>query len=276
MNAQSICSVEKFQSFLRIVSELKIRFDVILVNETWFVDDSLGDFKIYNLNGYNLIQVSRKKCHKNQTVVGGGIAAYICNDLPLLSIDSRADKFEKLSFKIRVKSKWIKVISYYRPPSNSNIDDFMMDLENELNDNSIESKILAGDTNINLFEDSPHSKDYKSILNSYDAKVINEEVTRGKSNKLIDHIITQSIPHADITHTIELPGFSDHNAVLASLKVDKEPVKSRIIQKKFIDHKKLADSFTVNDREFHNSNDPNKNSNASATPSKIRSHLPHL
>lgn len=257
VNAQSICSMEKFQAFQKIISSLKIRFDILIVVETWFVKDSLGKFNLYNLNGYSLCQASRSLNRVNSNIVGGGIAMYISNEIIFSDINSVVANFEKLSIKTRVNNKWIKIIAYYRPPSNTNIRDFLNDLETELSKDDIDDKLIVGDMNINVLEDSPIAREYKLLLDSYNGNIINKIVTRSKSNAIIDHIISQPASDSVISHTIELPGFSDHNAILSIFDIEKNLQKDKILIKKFIDHKKLERSFEIDHRTFHDCEEPN-------------------
>lgn len=229
-----------------------------MVNETWFKKDSLGKFNVYNLKGYNLYDASRSAVRSNQNVVGGGIAIYISENLTHALENSFVGPYEKLVIKIRVNStsKWIRLISYYRPPSHSNITDLLGDVENELNDDSVEGKIMIGDLNINLKERSNLTDEYNTLLESFNAKILNQQITRPKSNAIIDHVITQSIEGKAITHTIELPGFSDHNAILTSIEIEKDEVRGKTIQKKYVDHKKLEKIFKIDEAKFYSTENP--------------------
>lgn len=258
VNAQSICSLEKFQAFQQILSVSKIHFDVIIVNETWFLNESLERFNLYNLNGYHFYHASRSKIRGTQTVVGGGIAIYVSNELTHKYCESVVKNYEKLSLNIRVSNEWIKIISYYRPPVQSNLENFFSDIEGELSDSQIDAKIIIGDMNLNLLENSNAVAEYKLLIESHNAKFVNKLVTRSRSNAILDHVITQSINDDTITHTVELPSFTDHNAVLSAFNIEKKKVEGKIITKKFTDFKKLNESFQIKDDEFYNTDEPNE------------------
>lgn len=222
----------------------------MLISETWILSDDIGRFNLYEIEGYSFYHASRKSGGKN--IVGGGVAAYILNDLTHSCIDSHVGLFEKLKIKIRVNTEWIKIICYYRPPNSISMNSFMSDLEAELNDESIEKKIITGDININTREDSNISRDYRLLIDSNNAKIINGHITRPKSNSTLDHQIIQSIDYNHMICTIEVPGLSDHNALLSAFDVSlTNTPKNKLIQKKFVDHKKLFESFKLNNKKFN-------------------------
>jgi hypothetical protein len=190
--------------------------------------------------------------------VGGGIAIYIANDLIYDTCETIVENYEKLSLKIRVNNNWLKLIAYYRPPTPNNINDFLQDLEKELSDDTIINKIIVGDMNINIHEDSTVSREYKLLLDSYSAEIRNNQITRNRSNAILDHIISQSEGINLSTQTLELPGFSDHNAVLSNFEVERKQSKGKTILKKFVNHKKLTECFEINEDEFNNVEGPNE------------------
>lgn len=260
INAQSICSLEKFQAFLNLLSAFKIRFEVLIVNETWFIDDFLGKFNLYNIKGYKFFHASRS-CNKINKNVGGGIAIYVSDEIVHEKFNASVNKYEKLSLKLRINNEWLKLISYYRPPNHANLSDFLTDLENELNEDEKEQKLIIGDFNINTLENSASSNNLQLLINSSNAIFLNKLVTRSKSNSLIDHVIAQNIDKEILCHTIECPNFSDHNAILVSLDIKKERIAPKIYKKKFIDHQKLNATFKLDEDFFATLTDPNEQLN---------------
>lgn len=139
------------------------------------------------------------------------------------------------------------------------MNEFLCDIESELDDSDDERKIFLGDININWNENSYGTNEYKDLLDSFNATLTNHQITRPKSNALIDHVITQGVAWAMLSDTIELPGFSDHNAIISSFDVGKTCDKrERKITKNYIDHKKLERNFKLDVLKLFQSRNPNE------------------
>lgn len=246
LNARSVNSVNKFISFKRFLSNSKINYDFIILNETWFGNSDLEKFNLYNLKGYSFYHASRSE------KLGGGVAIYVHNDHPQICVNSIVSVFEKVSIKIKINDEWIIIIAYYRPPNSSNLSAFMTDLEKELDADSEMNKIICGDMNINTKSDTNDSRNYKLLIDSSSATILNNNITRPKSNAILDHIITQSLHDEFSIDTVEVPEISDHNAILCAMDVGRKSNEKKIISKKFVDHHKLMNSFKVDLRQFEN------------------------
>lgn len=240
MNARSICSLKKFDSFKNLLSDTGIDFDVIIVNETWFDDESFAKFNIYRLKNFSFYNASRVG------KAGGGVAMYVNNNIPHISLKSFVGPFEKIVVKLKIGCEWIQIVSYYRPPNSQNLSSFLLDIEQELvDDNEDQKKIICGDMNINILEKSRIAEEYKRTIKSSNAVIINDSVTRPKSNSLIDHLIVKNI-HTNIRiDTLEVPALSDHNALLCAISMTASIKKRKIIEKKFTNHKILSKCFKL-------------------------------
>lgn len=246
VNARSICSLSKFNSFKKLLSDTRVEFDVILVNETWFEKDFFIKFNTFHLKNYTFYDASRVD------KAGGGVAIYVKNNIPQKLLESFVGPFEKISLKLFVDGEWIKIISYYRPPNNHNLASFLEDIEKELVDDYEEGKkIYCGDMNINILDNSRAAGDYKRIIKSSNAKIVNDHITRPKSNSIIDHIIVKNVYQDIRIDTVEIPEMSDHNAILCAISTSKKAKKGKIIEKKFTDHNKLLKLFK-NPQEISN------------------------
>jgi hypothetical protein len=217
---------------------------VIVLNETWLNKEFVDNFNLYNLNGFKFYHASRSNSN------GGGVAMYVSERIMQVDSLSFIGNFEKISIKIKFNNEWIKIISYYRPPYSSNFNEFLTDLEFELDDVS-QKKILCGDFNINVADNSRQTQEYQLILQSYDAMMLNDCVTRPSSNSVIDHVISLNINNKYSVSTVDASDLSDHNAIITTFSfVDNVCENQKVITKKFIDHKLLVKTFKLNDKQF--------------------------
>lgn len=166
--------------------------------------------------------------------------------------------FNKIKIRVHLNAKWIDVIGYYRPPSNINIDEFFLDLEQELD--SPEPIIIGGDINIDINKQNQITGKYHTLLSSYGAKILNNQVTRPASNTIIDHFIVRDVPLHFIIYTCET-SMSDHNIIIASTKSNLK-TKSIVHTKKFINFAGIKNNFLFNSPQ---DTDPNLNFNLLVT-----------
>jgi hypothetical protein len=141
---------QNFNQFLCYVLGLVIKYDVIVISETWITPENEN---LFNIPGYMF-------CSQNRgTGRGGGLRVYclsnlICNKINELSIVS--ETHESLFVKISEINKFTYIIgAFYRPPR-CNVASFNNYLENILftEELLLSSKcILLGDFNINLINE---------------------------------------------------------------------------------------------------------------------------
>ena len=97
------------------------------------------------------------------TDCGGGIIVYVHSKLNLSCINND-NKFEIISFKIKISNDCqIGVVASYRPP-NTNRDDFLKRLEKKLPQfDSLANAIIMRDLNFDIF-DATESKKLASLM----------------------------------------------------------------------------------------------------------------
>ncbi|CRL03366.1 CLUMA_CG016746, isoform A [Clunio marinus] len=183
---------------------------------------------------------------------GGGVIVFIKNDIVVEEQTSLTSGFEKLKLMIFNDNRKLKLLAYYRPPIQTNLNQFLSDLENEISSSNSKT-IIVGDININTYSLSLRelshdmiTRQYNEMITSYGFKVINNIPTRLASGKTIDHFITNL--HND--HTISNvtlrvdDAISDHCALITSVNYPQatKQITSRIIRNK-VDLDLLMDNF---------------------------------
>lgn len=125
----------------------------------------------------------------------------------------------------------------YRPPR-SNANDFLLEVERECDEHK--KMIIVGDMNINLLQDSTTCTNYKTMLETYNYKNLNniseDFPTRSTATScsIIDHVISD-FPLSRTPKEIRLLDtyISDHKALLFEVEINVSKKKSQIITKEF-------------------------------------------
>ena len=134
------------------------------------------------------------------------------------------------------KSKPIKIGIFYRPPSQNNFLDILMNELSSLNTNKSEVYLL-GDFNMNLLQRNqyvlkenlsckykdlitPLIRQYKEFCQFYSLKQFIREPTRitCDSSSLIDHILSNAVEKVSASGLIDI-GISDHQLIFCTRKI---------------------------------------------------------
>ena len=197
------------------LSQLKVKFDIIAISETWFTPNTVTD--VFNIAGYKLEYISRNKGK------GGGVAMYINSNLEYKKIESKSicvdDSFECLTTELTVNgSKNIIIACIYRKPGSS-IDDFTVKLEELFC--TFKNKVLyiCGDFNIDLIKEQNHNQT-KNFIDAIFSMGLYPVITKpsridGNSATLIDNIFTNELQHDNISGLI-LNDITDHLPVFTT------------------------------------------------------------
>lgn len=229
--------IEKFEKLQLYLSQLSYKIDIIVLGETKIM--KRFPINLYNLNGYEQIV-----CFREADQAGGGLLLFINKTLISSNIECTSSSFEKISLNLHVNNFNFKLIAYYRPPVRSNTNDFMNDLESELQKTANEKVVIVGDININSTNNNSESSDYLNLLNAYDMKIINTFVTRLQSKKIIDHVVVNFCHERTLSsHTIQMKdNFTDHNMIVTFIGINTER-KSVLRNYTYIDYNKLKSKF---------------------------------
>lgn len=167
------------------------------------------------------------------------------NDIIFIKNVSVSTNYEKITLDINHSNKMLKLIAYYKPPESQkikNIKEFLIDFENEISSNC-NRIMLVGDVNIDLNENCRNANEYKNITKGYDLELINTNVTRDASWKIIGYV---SINFADscntFIYTISLEKFfSDDNMITATIKDMELNMKKHDVRiREILNYEKLA------------------------------------
>jgi hypothetical protein len=246
-NARSLGELNKFTRFKNDLAQLKFEFSFIVICETWYVDTA--SFDPYSLNGYVHKRVTRDGKR------GGGISVYIRDDIATRECVLMSGEIEYVKFEFLYNNEWTKFIAIYRPPNHNNYVEFIEILEEQLD--TYMPLIVVGDTNVNSKSNSPDAKKYLSLLSSYNAIIINDQVTRPASGSVIDHVILKG--RFLINEVRTLPNdASDHCMIVTSLFDNQQRERERhIIEKSFIDYSKAKKCCKVSESQIVNLSHPN-------------------
>ena len=207
-----------FSNLYGLLHKSKRTFHAIALNETWLEGD---EHLAYGIPDYTTYSLPRNKN-------GGGLLIYCRNDIDselIPDISFISNDIESLFIKIKLKSETINFGTIYKPPK-TKITKFTTELENKtLNKiNSTNNSIIAGDFNLNLFENLTNktqnfitamkSKNLSNIISDATREV---ETKKSSSKTLIDHIWVSGIE--TLQSFVIREAISDHYPVGASFKL---------------------------------------------------------
>lgn len=241
INARSIRSMQKLDSFKMFLDNSPTSFDVIVVCESWIKREETG---LYNIPGFS----SLHSCGNGY----GGIALYISVCFNFKTIEILENELFSISVAIKVSAQLhIKLTAYYRPPYQSNFSLFLQHLKSNIS-NTSDLHIIVGDINIDLLtlNSSIYCNQYLNLIESFGYTVSNSFKTRPISNTLIDHVVVnfcQTIPLKNITIENSL---SDHNAIASHLSICSD--KHTYVKKKKVNYTDLFNLLesTLTDYDF--------------------------
>lgn len=178
----NIRSVSKnLDDFLILLEQIKSRYDILILSETWEVDD----FNVLSVPGY-IVYYSGSKYNQND-----GTIAFIKENIShtVTLIKKQQIVFMKIS--CSKKSLNYDIFALYRPPS-TDIDLFFADLSEVLREHLEKSNttIFTGDININILDPlSSDTNHYLNILHTYNFVYYLSTPTRG--NACLDHFFVK-------------------------------------------------------------------------------------
>jgi len=201
---------------------IKFKFDIISLTETWLNDNINSDS--LSIDGYGLFRTDRKDSY-------GGIACYVKDSFNCKKLNI-CNNFNSETMWLSIGNLVIRDVFCvaYRPPS-FNLQNFTQDLEyqiDQINQTFTNCNLwISGDFNVNLFLGDNGEKvdgDFVNMMLSYGLQpLINKSVTRYNdltgNDTLIDNIYSSKLPVEGHSGTI--------NAVIA----DHLPIFSMIINK---------------------------------------------
>ena len=129
--------------FIGFLSNLKFKFHIIILTETWLSDKNI---ELCNISGYTGIHCVRKNKQ------GGGVSLFIHNSLTFKRLNNYSisnDLFESVGVSVDISREVsLNVLGIYRPPG-GNLDLFSDSFFNFVNENNLTTgkTIISGDLN---------------------------------------------------------------------------------------------------------------------------------
>lgn len=241
-NIRSInCNINDFEV---LISRLNIELDLIVLTECWLANT----VSLPYINGYNSIR------SKNLINQNDGLVIYIKDQLEFQHEEPSFQEGNCLILKIYD----IVVIATYRSPSFKNIDNFLADLNNTLqNYSSYKNIIVIGDINIDITPSriDSNSEKYLNLTAFHGLLPAHTLVTRDASGSCIDHVLLKTknpsmtlVPQTEIT---------DHKPVILNfqMKLCRTPY-STTKSKKINTEKLYSDILSSNFDTVLNNPDP--------------------
>lgn len=226
-------NLNKFEAYLH---NIDINFNVIGLTETWFNENNI---ERYTMQGYNHEYEYRK------SKKGGGVSMFIAKETEytlrsdLVLSNSVESVFIELDKGIVDCNRKVVMGCIYRPPD-TNLQEFLVDLNSLLNKLSHENKsvYLMGDFNINLLNSNSHSltADFIETLFSYFYIPLINKPTRVKENSatIIDNIFSNDAQNCEILSGILYTDLSDHFPIFCILNSkDKKAQHENIFRRSF-------------------------------------------
>jgi len=212
INARSINSLQKRSSFDEMLFiELQCRFDVIVVSETWFSNDS----DCHLIQGYKIFSVIRARR-------GGGVSIYVKDGL-------QAQKLQEYSWStndydiLSVKIEDYLIIGVYRQPrGNMNLFiDRISDILDMISDLQTSNSIVIGEFNIDLNSDLHASNRLLNLMtsHSYFNTIFDSTRISNEGGSLIDLCLTNiNDMNSTINIAILVNDFSDPLPIAMTIK----------------------------------------------------------
>lgn len=147
INARSCANLQAFDEIKFYLNECTKKSDIVIIGETWFNNKQLN---LYEIRGYTAIH----SCREGRR--GGGLSMYVHERWIIKK--SEVNKIRNCdSIRITITSRsqsdeTIEVVGVYRPPSQSQhqVSDFLLSLEEVLDELTTKKCIVAGDFNIDV------------------------------------------------------------------------------------------------------------------------------
>lgn len=244
VNVRGINKYPKFEKFKLMLSSLNYKFDIMVLGETKL--KSNFPKTLYNLQGYDMYVMCRK-CYKNTTgklIGGGGLLVYVKKEIIVTKHETFSGTFGKIKLDICHNKKKLKIMAYYRPPESQkikNMEEFLREIEEELSKDN-DRIMLVGDLNIDPNDKCRLTNEYKNILKGYNMELINDNITRDISKKIIDHVSVNFNDSCNLSiHTVSLDkNFTDHNMIITSIEdMEIKKIKGELKAYDIIDYEKL-------------------------------------
>lgn len=217
-------------NFLTLLHRSQVSWDVLVFSECWLQTTKF----IPPLNNYAHVSTTLNKTQNE------GVVIYYKNNLEVSFEEPQIIDANCLLLKLNNKTC---IIAIYRPPSQTNINNFLNSLDILLRKlNSYQNIIICGDINIDIIQNTPDKRahDYLNLLASH--SILPGHSTPTHSRTCLDHIMIKTKLEAKCF--VFETSITDHECVAVS--VDTRPkIRNATVVNSHIDYKHL-DSLIQN------------------------------
>lgn len=243
---------KNFDELQVMLSECKFNFDVIILSETWRIEN----VDCFNLEGYHTYY----NC--STYVQNDGVVVFVKASLPATCqlIDLNMN-YKILRIEILLHNQRFGITSVYKPPSYPTVN-FIFELDQYIkNSCKLTNEFLVGDINIDILDTTNRcAQDYLNTLYRYGFQSYINSPTREKA--CLDHIFFKTnIHNNDILPLVIKSKITDHDPISIHLKFQHFGNKLRVDtgnskkMLKIINYKKLTQNLNnVNWRSIVNEN----------------------
>lgn len=212
LNARSLSSIYKFNSFKNLIFSLKKLPKIILVQETCFSEEMQN---IYTIPGYTAVNCCRSDGY-------GGLSFFVDTEIAVkVEYIYNVGDCQAVSItlpEIKFNGKEVRINGVYRAPRNlkRDFDDFFGLIEDLVIQSTNYAAIFAGDFNIDLLTASNIRDDWINMMAAASFNCEHHLITRPSSGTSLDHLFSNCSENlsniAVIGHKL-----SDHSILMTSL-----------------------------------------------------------
>ena len=224
--------------------------DIICISESWLTADILSSE--ISLPHYTLFRLDHNRR-------GGGVAIYVKANLsPSMIPLNLTSPIELLAVSIKFHSRSYNIAVFYRPPSQQDAIQHVINTLTPLGPSFSSKLILVGDFNINVCAPSPSplSNQLQSLMDLFHLKQLVSSPTHfshSGSPSTIDLVLSSSRIKA-FTYVLPPIGNSDHSSIITSIK--RHPFHATFstthtTKKSWLYHKADVASINANLEEFN-------------------------
>ena len=204
---------QNFDQLLILLDNLKTKFDVMTLTETWISKNEANRYLIRDFSMYTQERENKRT---------GGVVMYVRRNLVCDVTEISESTFGAIKCEIQNNTKEgknVEIIGIYRY-CNINSSKFIPELGNMLG-GCKGDVILTGDINIDILD--PQSIEYKSFLQLHGYKSYMNEPTRFglTKNSCIDHVMVKGTNNKNnpllINSELVNASFTDHQGILTNI-----------------------------------------------------------
>lgn len=220
----NVCRIQnKLDKIKLYLQQSKTIYHVIVIVETWLLENELGMFELDNYTSYNSIRKDR---------AGAGVTIYVINSLAS-NINYEFSDTNNNFMIIYLRKINIKIIAVYNTHNIS----FLEKLEEILAINK--NCVILGDMNLDLLKNTVPVRTYKDIISSNGYNIINKidkkYVTRiaNDTKTIIDHAV-RDLYNYNHHLIINSHDFTDHESLTLQININNYKITSNQIESKDI------------------------------------------